>query len=48
MYAIVDLSKKYSQAVVLDFNGTVLREERLDNEDPTEMERFYVSLPEGN
>src|SRR5712691_7524714 len=45
MYASLDLHKEYSQAVVLDFDGTVLRKERLDNEDPTEMERFSESLP---
>ncbi len=45
MYASLDLHKEYSQAVVLDFDGTVLREERVENEDPTEMERFSESLP---
>jgi transposase len=45
MYAALDLHKEYSQAVVLDIDGTILREERLENEDPEEMERFSESLP---
>jgi transposase len=45
MYASLDLHKKYSQAVVLEHDGTILREERLENEHPNEMERFSASLP---
>jgi len=43
MYAALDLHKKYSNAVVMDEDGVVLREERLEN-DPAAMESFSNSL----
>jgi transposase len=46
MYAALDLHKMYSEAVVVDQSGTVLDEERIDN-DIGNLERFSNSLPQG-
>lgn len=46
MYAALDLHKMYSEAVVMDKEGTVLSEERIDNE-LKNMEKFSDSLPKG-
>ncbi len=43
MYAALDLHKKYSNAVVMNADGVVLWEERLEN-DPAAMEDFSNSL----
>ncbi len=43
MYAALDLHKKYSEAVVMDEDGVVLREERIEN-DPEKLEEFSDSL----
>jgi hypothetical protein len=43
MYAALDLHKKYSNAVVMDADGVVVREERFEN-DPAAMENFSNSL----
>jgi transposase len=44
MYASLDLHKRYSEAVVMDEDGVVLREERIEN-DPRVVEEFSNSLP---
>jgi len=46
MYAALDLHKKYSNAVVMDEDGAVIREERFEN-DPATMEGFSDSLVRG-
>ena len=43
MYAALDLHKKYSEAVVMDEDGVVLRKGRMQN-DPKMIERFSNSL----
>ena len=46
MYAALDLHKKYSNAVVMDEDGAVIRVERFEN-DPATMEGFSDSLVRG-
>lgn len=46
MYASLDLHKVYSQAVVMEKDGTVGREERIENSREN-MERFSDDLPQG-
>lgn len=46
MYASLDLHKVYSQAVVMEKDGTVDREERIENS-LENMERFSDGLPQG-
>lgn len=43
MYASLDLHKKYAQAVVMNEEGAVLKEERIES-DPILLERFSNSL----
>lgn len=46
MYASLDLHKMYSQAVVMEKDGTVNKEERIENS-AENMERFSDELPPG-
>lgn len=47
MYVGLDLHKKYSQYAVMDNDGVLLNEGRIDN-DPTELEKFSDSLTNAN
>ena len=46
MYVGLDLHKLYSQCAVVDQDGTIVREERIES-DPKRLEEFSESLESG-